>query len=1117
MCLSLSGTLQKANDLIPESLMAAMLCPRCGRENRSEALFCDQCGTRFAADAVSRLGSPQSYTPKHLAERILTSRSALEGERKQVTILFADLKGSMELLEDRDPEEARMILDPVLEHMVEAVHRFEGFVNQVMGDGIMALFGAPLAHEDHAIRACYAALRMQDSVKRYAEDVRRAHAAVVKIRVGLNSGEVVVRALGSDLNLDYTAVGQTTHLAGRMEQLAEPGAIIIGPATLSLVADYIAVKPLGPVRVKGLAEPVDVYELTGPEPSRTRLQAAAARRGLTRFVGRDAELEQLRRAQTEAADGHGRVVAIVGEAGVGKSRLVYEFNRSQRRQNWLVLDSAAVSYGKATSYLPMLELLRRYFKIDARDDVRAIREKVTGKVLTLARTLEPTLSPLLTLLDVPVDEPSWLALDPVERRRRTLDAVKMLWFEQARERPLLLIVEDLHWVDGETQALLDELVDGLESARLLLLVNYRPDYRHAWNSKRHCTVIRIDPLASTNVEELLRGLLGADPALDELKRLLIQRTDGNPFFLEESVRMLVDSKRLVGKPGAHRLAEPVATLQIPASVHALLAARIDRLPAADKRLLQAAAAIGTHVPVVLLREIAETSEPDLQRGLTNLITAEFLYEVHLFPETEYAFKHALTHDVTYGTLLQRRRRELHARIAEAIERLYGDRLAEHLERLADHAVRGELWDRAITYLRGAGTKAATRSAYAEALTFFEEALHAVARLPDSRDAKVQAIDLRLESRAALAPLGHYGRILELMREAEAIAAEIGDRRRLGVVLADLGARLRNVGDHARAFEANRQALDIATELGDAGLEIEAKYRLAQTHFALGDLVQAGALFVETAQALTDEGGARRAELPRFFAAWPRAWAGLVFSHLGRFTQAIEHANQAVTIAESADHAHTVIESYGALGGVSLEQGDLASALRAFENGMTLIRRRNVADPNILSGLGYVYALSGRLAEALPLLEASIVGEASISAMGLGLTVRLSRLAEAYLLAGRNAEAADRARSAVDLARKHKERANEALALRALAEIMARSDPSNAEFALQHYEASLELAQGIGMRPLIAHGHVGLGKVYTRAGKLQHAAEQYALAATMYRELGMSGWLVRLEQALPERG
>src|SRR3989454_9166915 len=326
------------------------VCPNCSSQVSATAKFCPECAHPLAAPSVEpRFASPRTYTPKHLAERILTSKAALEGQRKQVTVLFADLKGSMELLADRDPEEARQILDPVLEQMMEAVHRFEGTVNQVMGDGIMALFGAPLAHEDHAVRACYAALAMQESVKRYASEVRRSHAAVVKIRVGLNSGEVVVRALGSDLHVDYTAVGQTTHLAGRMEQLAEPGTIVIAPATLALVADYVAVKPLGPVRVKGLAEPVDVYELTGPEPGRTRLQAAAARRGLTRFVGRDAELEQLRRAQTEAGDGHGHVVAIVGEAGGGKSRLVYEFNRSQRRQDWLIIDSAPVSYGKATS------------------------------------------------------------------------------------------------------------------------------------------------------------------------------------------------------------------------------------------------------------------------------------------------------------------------------------------------------------------------------------------------------------------------------------------------------------------------------------------------------------------------------------------------------------------------------------------------------------------------------------------------------------------------------------------------------------------------------------------------------------------------------------------------
>jgi len=382
-----------------------MKCPRCQQENPPQAKFCPECATPLApgcvncghqlppaakfcpecahpvdgsAAATQRFGSPDSYTPKHLAERILTSKAALQGERKQVTVLFADVKGSMELLADRDPEEARKILDPLLERMMEAVHRYEGTVNQVMGDGIMALFGAPLAHEDHAVRACYAALRMQDLVKRYAEEARRAHGVNVQIRVGLNSGEVVVRAIGSDLHVDYTAVGQTTHLAARMEQVASPGSILLTPATLELVEGYVAVEPLGPVPVKGLADAVEVYEVTGAGPARTRLQAAA-RRGLTRFVGRDAELEQLRHAQQLAGTGHGQVAAIVGEAGVGKSRLVYEFTHSHRLHGWLVLESASVSYGKATSYWPLIDLLKGYFKIQDRDDLREIREKVTGK------------------------------------------------------------------------------------------------------------------------------------------------------------------------------------------------------------------------------------------------------------------------------------------------------------------------------------------------------------------------------------------------------------------------------------------------------------------------------------------------------------------------------------------------------------------------------------------------------------------------------------------------------------------------------------------------------------------------------------------------------------------
>ncbi len=671
-----------------------LTCAQCGGELAPGKRFCGSCGTPAAGQSAARTASPESYTPKHLAEKILTSRSALEGERKQVTVLFADLKGSMELLADRDPEEARKLLDPVLERMMEAVHHYEGTVNQVMGDGIMALFGAPIGHEDHAVRACYAALRMQRRVNLFADEVQQQGGTPVQIRVGVNSGEVVVRAIGSDLHMDYTAVGHTTHLAARMEQMAKPGSALITGATLNLAEGYLQVRPLGAVPVKGLETPAPVYELTGTMPTRSRLQASAAR-GLTRFVGRDRELEQLGQALERAAAGHGQAVAVVGEAGVGKSRLAWEVTRSYRTHGWLVLESGSVSYGKATPYLPVIELLKVYCQIQERDEPRAIRERVAGKFLMLDRALEPLLTPpLLALLDVTVEDAAWAALDPPQRRQRTLDAIKRLLLRESQVQPLLLILEDLHWIDAETQALLDGLMESLPTARILLLVNYRPEYQHAWGGKTYYVQLRIDPLPPESADTLLTALLGEDQTLAPLKRVLIERTEGNPFFLEESVRTLVETQVLVGERGGYRVTTAPDAWQIPATVQAILAARIDRLAPEDKRLLQATAVIGKDVPFALLQAVAELSDDALRRGLAQLQAAELLYEARLFPDLEYTFKHALTHEVAYGSLLHDRRRRLHTQIVAAIEELYPDRLTEQVDRLAHHAFRGELWDRA---------------------------------------------------------------------------------------------------------------------------------------------------------------------------------------------------------------------------------------------------------------------------------------------------------------------------------------------------------------------------------------------------------------------------------------
>ena len=1118
-----------------------MQCPRCQQENSPQAKFClecaaplarscSKCGTQLPPSAKfclecahpvavtqgsqHRFASPESYTPKHLAEKILTSKSALEGERKQVTVLFADLKGSMELLADRDPEEARKILDPVLERMMEAVHRFEGTVNQVMGDGIMALFGAPLAHEDHAVRACYAALRMQESVKQYAEGVFRSHGVPIQIRLGLNSGEVVVRAIGSDLHMDYTAVGQTTHLAARMEQMATPGTILLAPATLQLAEGYVQVAARGPVAVKGLPDPVEVYELTGASALRSRLQAAAAR-GFTRFVGRDSEIEQLRRALALAQDGHGQLVAIVGEPGVGKSRLFYEFTHSHRTQEWLILEAGSVSYGKATSYLPVIDLLKAYFKVQDRETHREIREKVTGKLLTLDRALEPTLPALLALLDVPVEDAQWQALDPPQRRQRTLDAVKHLLLRESQVQPFLVVFEDLHWIDSETQAVLDGLVESLPTARLLLLVNYRPEYQHGWGSKSYYNQLRLDALPPESAGELLSALLGDDPGLDPLKRLLVKR--GNPFFIEESIRTLVETKALTRERGAYRLTRAIQAIEVPATVQAILAARIDRLPAEEKQLLQMASVIGKDVPFILLQTVAELAEDAVHRGLAHLQAAEFLYETSLFPDPEYTFKHALTHEVTYGTLLQERRKALHARIVNAIERFYPDRLAEHVERLAHHAFRGEVWGKAVTYLRQAGAKAFARSSNQEALAYFEQALTALSHLPETRETLEQAIELRLELRPVLHQLGEFRRALERLREAESLAERLNDDRRRGQVCAVVTNVHNNLGELDEALVTGTRALEIAGRLGDLRLRILTTSFLEQAHHWRGEYERVVELATDNLAALPADWVYEYSGNAAPASVYDRRWLIESLAELGRFAEAAEHEAEAIRLAEPTQHAFTIGIAHHAAGTLNLLKGDWAKARSLIEQKIAVLRTGNVVLllPYSVASSAWVLAQLGEFSEALnrlrecePLLERQaaqgIVGHRSWAYHALG---------RACLVLGR----LDAARSLGDRAIESSPRQPgfAAHALHLLGDIATHPDRFDAESGEAHYRKALALAEPRGMRPLIAHCHLGLGKLYHRTDKHDRAQEHLTTATAMYRELDMRFWLEQAEAEMKE--
>jgi len=939
-------------------------CPRCQRENPPRAKFCVECATpllracascgtqlpagakfcpecaRPVEDAARGTVTPERYTPRHLAERILDSRAAIEGERKQVTVLFADMKGSMELLADRDPEEARRILDPVLERMMDAVHHYEGTVNQVMGDGIMALFGAPLAHEDHAVRACYAALRMQEALRRYTVELRRTQGLEVQIRVGLNSGEVVVRSIGSDLRMDYSAIGQTTHLAARMEQLATPGSIRLTGATLRLAEGWIQVKPLGPIPVKGLSEPVEVYDLTSAGAVRTRLQAAAAR-GLTRFVGRDIEMEQLRAAVDQVQHGHGQTVAVVGEPGVGKSRLFYEFIHSHRTHGWLVLESASVSYGKASAFIPLIDLLKGYFKIDDRDDTRSVRAKVAGTMLTLDEGLKDYVPPMLWLLDALAEDHAFLTLEPALRRQRALEASRRLVLRESRVQPLLVVFEDLHWVDAETQAFLDGLVESLPTASILLAVNYRPEYEHAWARKTYYRQLRIDPLPPESAEELLTTLLGDDPSVGPLRPLLIDRTAGNPLFLEESVRSLVETRVLVGERGAYRLTKAPDTVQVPATVQAILASRIDRLPPEQKRLLQAASVVGKDVPFVLLEAVAGLEADALSAQLAQLQAGEFLYETSLFPDLEYTFKHALTHEVAYSSLLGESRRHLHAAIVEALERLYAGRLDEQVELLAHHATRGELRGKAVQYLRQAGAKAVARSANRAAIGFFEQALALLDELPHTTDTLTAALDTRIAIGPALVAV-HGAASLEVettYTRARELVDRLGDTARRFPVLWGLWYVSYTRGEYPAALDAGERLLEAVRSGDDTGHVVEAHHSLWATLTAMGRPASAN-VYAEHGVALYDVerhsaqalvyGGHDPGVCCRYQMA-ANHWL------LGHPDRALATLQDGLRLAERLQHPLTQTIAYWFASWVAHQRGDREGTLVATERLLSLVR------------------------------------------------------------------------------------------------------------------------------------------------------------------------------------
>jgi class 3 adenylate cyclase/tetratricopeptide (TPR) repeat protein/type II secretory pathway predicted ATPase ExeA len=1037
-----------------------------------------------------------------------------EAERRPLTVLLCNLADLSALAGHLDPEDLREVVQAYHQTCTEVIQRFDGYLAQYLGDGVLAYFGYPVAHEDDAQRAVRAGLDLLDALEPLTTRLTLPLEDRVAVRLGVHTGVVVVGAVGAGARYAPLALGETPNIAARLQTLAAPNTLVISAATYHLIKGYFTCEALGEQPLGDLAQPLRVYRVLGSSGAQSRLEVAAAR-GLTPLVGRVPEVGLLVERWARAKTGMGQVVVLVGEAGIGKSRLVQVLKDHVASEVHTWLECRGLPDHQHTAWYPVTALFQRWLQwrpgMMLGTTLEQLETLLTQAHLPLAETV-PLMAALLAL-PLPAGRYPARPLPPEQQRQYTLNTLLALVGALAEQQPVLLIVEDLHWVDPSTLELLTLLIDQVPTARIFTVLTCRPALHLPWSFRTHLTPIVLTPLTPPQVEAMVEGMLRGQRLPASVLEQIVVKTDGIPLFVEEVTKAVLEAGCYRNTQEQDAATGPLPALTIPTTLHEALLARLDRLGSA-KGVAQLAATLGRRFSYALLRAVAPLEDGPLQRDLAALVAAELLYQRGQPPQAVYRFKHALIQEAAYESVLQRVRRQTHQRLVQVLETQFAEIVATQPELLAHHALRGELWARAVTYFHQAGAQALTRSANREALTSFTQALEALQHLPDSHDTRVQAIDLRLDLRNALWTLGELELLFANLQEAAVLAEALGDPYRLGWVSVYLLAHFAQACDPERALASGHRALAMATTLGDSGLTVAAQHYLGGVYRSLGDYRQAVECYQKNIACLHGPLLQEHLGLSGLASVFSRSHLVVSLAECGAFSEGRGPAEEGVQIAEAADHPYSRVMAYWGMGFRALRQGDLSQAIPGLERALALVQEAylRLLVPFVAAPLGAAYALSGRIAEALPLLEQAVTQAVAMRYMW-DHALRVIWLSEAYLRAGRLAEAGLQAQRALEFAQAHQERGHAAYALRLLGEVAARRPVPEMGKAEAHYHQALALAEELGMGPLQAHCHHGLGTLYGRARRAPQARAALGTAIALYRAMEMTFWLSQAETAL----